>query len=296
MNYFDISRKIIASTTTDSCQNVPHLSFVYEADAEKLMEAVRSYNDMHPKAERLSVNAAILKVIIEGIRACPAINGHVFYDHAFVRGRVDLKDHIDISTPVLFGDGKMMTINLRHMEDRSMRGIQDVVNDFRKRLDNTDMEALMYLTGLADTFEGLMHGRVFRAAGRLIGAKVGKGRIKVSAKRMRECIRKGKAGTGLTTDDIRQGSITVSNVGSVAGNWRGFTLMLQVVPPQICAMAIGTLQKKPVVEEDRTVIKEIIPITIATDHRAVDFSAIVPFMERLDELLSNEEMIASMVL
>ncbi|MBR2707004.1 MAG: 2-oxo acid dehydrogenase subunit E2 [Mogibacterium sp.] len=295
MSYFDISRKIIASITTDSWRNVPHLVYIYEADAEKLMEAVRSYNSSHPKEERISVNSAVLKVIIEGIKAGPALNGHVFYDHALVRGRIELSDHIDISTPVLYKDGKMMTVNLHRMEDRSMREIQEVMNDCRKRLDNTDMEALLYLTGLADTFDGLMHGKVLKAAGRLIGAKVGKGRIKVSAKRMRECIRKGKAGEGLATEDIRQGSITISNVGSVGRHMKGSTLMLEVVPPQICAMAVGTLQKKPAAEDDRVVIKEIIPITIAIDHRAVDYADMIPFLERMEELLSNEELIEAMI-
>ena len=108
MSYFDITRKIIASITTDSWRNVPHLVYLYEADADKLMEAVRSYNSSHPKEEKLSVNSAVLKMIIEGIKAGPALNGHVFYDHALVRGRIELSDHIDISTPVLYKDGKMM--------------------------------------------------------------------------------------------------------------------------------------------------------------------------------------------
>lgn len=295
MSYFDISRKIVASTTTDSWQNVPHSGYIYDADAEKLMEAVRSYNDSHSKEEKLSINTAVLKVIIEGIKASPALNGHIYYNHALVKGRVELKDHIDVSTPMLYKEGKMMTVNLHHMEDKSMREIQAVMNDCRRRMANTDMEALMFLTGLVDSVDGLRHGRVLKAAGRLIGAKIGKGRVKVSAKRMLECIRKGNTGECLTPDDIRQGSITVSNVGSVSRKLKGFTLMLQVVPPQICAMAVGTMQKKPVEENDKVVIKEIIPITIMIDHRAVDFANVAPFLERMDELFSSKELIESMI-
>ena len=293
--YFDMSRKIIASKTTDSCRSIPHSSIVYEADVTGLMEAVRSFNDGRSKEDRISINSAILRIIIEGIKASPGLNGHVSYSHGLVRGRVTLMDRIDISTPIAYGDGQMMTVTMPHMENRSMRGIQTMMNGYRKRVDETDMEAVMYLTGLSDTIEGLRHGRVLRAAGRLIGAWTGKGRIRISAGRLRESIRKGKEGTGLTPDDIKQGSITVSSLGPLYRNWKGHCAMLQVVPPQICAIAVGALQKRPVFEDDRIVTKEVIPVTIAFDHRAADFSTIVPLMERMDEVLADDEQIKALV-
>lgn len=293
--HFDISRKIIASMTTDSWKHVPHSSITYEADAGKLLGIVREYNDSHPKEERLSINTAILKVIIEGIKASPGMNGHVSYDHGLVCGNVTLMDHIDISVPIVFGDGKMMTVNMPDMEDRPMREIQSMMSDYRRRIDNTDMEAVMYLTGLTDTLEGLKYGRVLKAAGRLIGSNIGSGRVNVSVKRMRKSIADGKAGRGLLPRDIRQGSITVSSLGPLYRNWKGSCTLLQVVPPQICAIAVGALQKKPVAENDEVVIREIIPITVAFDHRAVDFSDLVPFMERMDGLLSDDKLIAKLI-
>ena len=293
--YFDMSRKIIASATTDGWRNVPHCSIVYEADVTGMMEAVRDFNSNHSEEERISVNSAMLKVITEGIKAATNLNAHVSYSHGLVKGRVTQMEHIDISVPVLYGDGKMMTVKMPHMENRSMRGIQSVMNDYRKRIDQTDMEAVMYMTGLTDTVEGLLHGRAVMAAGRLIGAWTGRGRVTVSAGRMIESIRKGKAGTGLMPADIRQGSITVSGLGSLYRNWKGYCAMLQVVPPQVCAIAVGALQKKPDAEDDRIVIKEVIPVTIAFDHRALDFSDIVPFMKRMDEILADDELLRSFI-
>ena len=292
---FDISRKIIASMTTDSWKHVPHSCVTYEADAGKLLGVVRDYNSSHSKEEKLSVNTAILKVIIEGIKASPGMNGHVSYDHGFVCGEVTLMDHIDISVPVVYGDGKMMTVNMPHMEDRPMREIQSMMSGYRQRIDNSDMEAVMYLTGLSDTLEGLKHGRVLKAAGRLIGSSIGSGRVNVSVKRMRQSIADGKAGRGLLPEDIKQGSITVSSLGPLYRNWKGSCTLLQVIPPQICAIAVSALQKKPAAENDEIVIKEIIPVTVAFDHRAVDFSDLVPFMERMDELLSDEELITTLL-
>lgn len=292
--YFDMSRKIIATTTTDSWRNVPHCSIVYEAEAGRLMELVRGFNDSRSKDERISINSAMLKVITEGIKAAPNLNAHVSYSRGLVKGKVTLMEHIDISVPVLYGDGKMMTVKMPHMESRSMRGIQAMMNDYRKRIDRTDMEAVMYLTGLTDTVEGLLHGRVITAAGRLIGAWTGKGRVAVSAGRMLESMKKGKEGKALAPDDIRQGSITVSSLGPLYRNWKGYCAMLQVVPPQVCAIAVGALQKKPDAEDDRIVIREFIPVTIAIDHRALDFSDIVPLMERMDEILDDDELIKTL--
>ena len=292
--YFDMSRKIIATTTTDSWRNVPHCSIVYEAEAGRLMELVRGFNDSRSKDERISINSAMLKVITEGIKAAPNLNAHVSYSRGLVKGKVTLMEHIDISVPVLYGDGKMMTVKMPHMENRSMRGIQSMMNEYRKRIDQTDMEAAMYLTGLTDTVEGLLHGRVLRAGGRLIGAWTGKGRVTVSAGRMLESIRKGKAGTGLMPADIRQGSITVSSLGPLYRNWKGYCAMLQVVPPQVCAIAVGALRKKPDAEDGKIVIKEFIPVTIAFDHRALDFSDIVPFMKHMDEILADDELIKTL--
>lgn len=292
--YFDISRKIIATTTTDSWRNVPHCSIVYEAEAGRLMELVRGFNDSRSKDERISINSAMLKVITEGIKAAPNLNAHVSYSRGLVKGKVTLMEHIDISVPVLYGDGKMMTVKMPHMESRSMRGIQAMMNDYRKRIDRTDMEAVMYLTGLTDTVEGLLHGRLVKAAGRLIGAWTGKGRVAVSAGRMLESMKKGKEGKALAPDDIRQGSITVSSLGPLYRNWKGYCAMLQVVPPQVCAIAVGALQKKPDAEDDRIVIREFIPVTIAIDHRALDFSDIVPLMERMDEILADDELIKTL--
>ena len=292
--YFDISRKIIATTTTDSWRNVPHCSIVYEAEAGRLMELVRGFNDSRSKDERISINSAMLKVITEGIKAAPNLNAHVSYSRGLVKGKVTLMEHIDISVPVLYGDGKMMTVKMPHMESRSMRGIQAMMNDYRKRIDQTDMEAVMYLTGLTDTVEGLLHGRVITAAGRLIGAWTGKGRVAVSAGRILESMKKGKEGKALAPDDIRQGSITVSSLGPLYRNWKGYCAMLQVVPPQVCAIAVGTLQKKPDEEDDSIVMKEFIPVTIAFDHRALDFSDIVPFMKHMDEILADDELIKTL--
>ncbi len=72
--------------------------------------------------------------------------------------------------------------------------------------------------------------------------------------------------------------------------------MLEIIPPQVSAFAVNAIQKRPVVTEDKygsdkIEIKKILPITIAIDHRALDYGDCVPFFEKLDEIFSNPHMI-----
>ena len=69
--YFDISRKIIANMTSEGWKTVPHVCIVYDADVSLLMDALRSYHSDRASDERISFNSAILRVLIEGIKACP---------------------------------------------------------------------------------------------------------------------------------------------------------------------------------------------------------------------------------
>ena len=282
--YFGISRKIIANMTLEGWKTVPHVCLVYEADASLLMDALRSYNSDRASGERISFNSAILRVLIEGIRACPKMNGHIKFSPWLVSGKVTTLEHIDISLPITYGDGKMTTINLPHMEDKSVHEIQAMIAAFRVRIENTYMDRVLYKTGLEDTFSKLRKGNIPKAVGRLLGAKLGPGRVRID--------RRKSAGSDdrLAPENIRQGSITVSNMGSLYMQWKGNCTILEIIPPQLCALAVGAVQKRAVVDEENDICTaQIVPITIAFDHRALDTAELVPFMETLDRVLQDRE-------
>ena len=282
--YFDISRKIIANMTLEGWKTIPHVCIVYDADAGLLMDVLRNYNRDRASSQRISFNSVILRVLIEGIRACPKMNGHIKFSPWLVSGKVTTLEHIDISLPITYGDGKMTTINLPHMEDKSVHEIQAMIEAFRVRIENTYMDRVLYRTGLEDTFSKLKKGNVPKAVGRLLGAKLGPGRVRID--------RRKSSGSKdqLTPENIRQGSITVSNMGSLYKQWKGSCTILEIIPPQLCALAVGAVQKRAVVgNEDRVCTAEIVPITIAFDHRALDTAELVPFMETLDRVLQDRE-------
>ncbi len=280
--YFDISRKIIANMTSESWKTIPHVCIVYDADVSLLMDVLQNYNHDHASAERISFNSVILRVLIEGIKTCPDMNGHIRYSPWLVSGKVTTLEHIDISFPIVYGDGKMTTINLPQMEDNSVHEIQAIIEAFRARIESTYMDRVLYRTGLEDTFSELRKGKLPKAIGRLLGAKLGPGRVRIDRRR---------AAGGedrLKTENIRQGSITVSNMGSLYKQWKGSCTILEIIPPQLCALAIGAVQKRAVVdEEERVCAALLVPITIAFDHRALDTAELVPFMQTLDRVLQD---------
>ncbi len=279
-NYFDISRKIISNMTTESWRTTPHVSVQLEADVGLLLGLLGEYNRSHEEA--VSLNSAVLKLIAEGLRLNPGLNGHLQFNRWLVSGKITLCDHIDISMPVRYGDGKMITVTLPQAEDRSMLQIQHAVSLIREKIGRSDMPRILYRTALMDTCDGLRRGRLLTAAGRLLGAKLGKGRL-----RFRPA---GAAGhsDSLQPEEVRQGSVTVSNMGALYRDWRGSCTLLEIVPPQLCAFGVGALQKKPVVNgQDLLGVAEILPITIAFDHRALDFSDVALFMKTVDGFLRD---------
>ena len=42
---------------------------------------------------------------------------------------------------------------------------------------------------------------------------------------------------------------------------------------------------------DTIAVRQILPITIAMDHRALDYGDIIPFMRKLDEIFANAEVL-----
>ena len=66
---FGIQRKIVANMCTESWQNIPHVSYQYEPDVTKFMEAFKAFQAEHNSDEgpKITFNAVLLKAIAEAI-------------------------------------------------------------------------------------------------------------------------------------------------------------------------------------------------------------------------------------
>ena len=91
----------------------------------------------------------------------------------------------------------------------------------------------------------------------------------------------------LKPDEIQQGTITMTNVGTF-GNLMGTPIINQ---PQVAIMACGIIKKKPVVLEtdsgDVIAIRHMMYLSLSYDHRVVDGSLGGQFVKKVADYLES---------
>ncbi len=297
---FGLQRKIVANMTTESWQTIPHVAYNYEADVTELLIALKKINASRSIDKRITINTLMLKVIAEGLKASPQMNAHINYNQKLVRGRTDTFEEINISVPMIMPTGEMMTINVRGFEWMNLDNIGAKFADIRRRAENTILDEAMYEVSFANTINELKKGRILKALGRLIGAKTGENKIELLTGEDRRRYYSISEKDRLTGYDIEQGTVTVSNLGSLDKSLTGSVSMLEVIPPQVAAFGLGAIQDKVVCATDSCGAKnadfrKIMPICIAFDHRALDFGDIVPFIKKCDSIFENPSIINSWI-
>jgi pyruvate dehydrogenase E2 component (dihydrolipoamide acetyltransferase) len=96
-----------------------------------------------------------------------------------------------------------------------------------------------------------------------------------------EKARSGKLGP----DDMRHGTITITNIGSVGGIYA--TPIIN--HPEVAIIGVYEIQKKPVVRNGEIVIRDMMNITATCDHRLVDGAMAARFIRRLKARLENPQ-------
>lgn len=290
--HFGIARKIVSNMTAESWETIPHAVVTYEPEVTKFLDVIKEINKDKSKEERLTINTVMLRVIVEGIKACPAINAHINFNRRLVRGEVKTFENIDISMLMILKSGEMMTINMHGMESKSISQMRDAIADSSRRANNSNLNEVMFEVSLDNTLNGLKQGKISQTINRLIGSKTGKHKVKTLKGKAKKEYYSIPESDRLTKHDIEQGTITISNLGSVCRDWNGLCTLLEIIPPQVCAIALGATQLVPIAEKDGTVRTGYkLPITIAFDHRALDMCDVVPFMNGLNEIFANPEII-----
>jgi pyruvate dehydrogenase E2 component (dihydrolipoamide acetyltransferase) len=87
----------------------------------------------------------------------------------------------------------------------------------------------------------------------------------------------------LTGEQLSGGTFTISNLGMYG--IRQFDAILNL--PEVGILAVGTAEKRPVVEGDRLVVGNMMTVTLTADHRAVDGAMGAEFLRTLKELLEE---------
>ncbi len=295
--HFGIARKIVSNMTSQSWEEIPHATMSYDADVTEFMKECKKLNEgCTDKLKKITINTVVMKVICEGLKASPKMNCTLDFNRKLVRGCLNYHDNIDISMPMILPDGSMMTVNVRDMGNKTLTKMTETINDTIRRAKNSDMNEVMYEVSFANTIDGLKEGKILQAIRRLYGSKTGKHKVKTLTGKAKKEYYSIPVTERLTKHDIEQGTTTISNIGSVRREPNVMCFLLEIIPPQVTAFAINSVQRKPMVVTDengneKVEIRSILPITIAIDHRALDYGDCLGFFNKLDEVFANPQII-----
>jgi len=88
--------------------------------------------------------------------------------------------------------------------------------------------------------------------------------------------------------DMRDGSTTISNIGSAWGMW--FTPIINY--PEVAIFGMGRIEKKPVVLEDGSLgVGSVLHLSMSFDHRIIDGALAQNAMNDLKRLLADPELL-----
>jgi pyruvate dehydrogenase E2 component (dihydrolipoamide acetyltransferase) len=91
--------------------------------------------------------------------------------------------------------------------------------------------------------------------------------------------REGKIGL----DELRGGTFTLTNAGAIGGH----TFIPIINYPEVAILGIGRAQPKPVVRDGQIVVRTMLPLSMAFDHRVVDGADVVRFLTLVIRLLED---------
>jgi Pyruvate/2-oxoglutarate dehydrogenase complex, dihydrolipoamide acyltransferase (E2) component, and related enzymes len=293
---FNLQRRAVAHMTSFSWQNIPHVSYVYEPDITDFYnEFIKLAKERKNVGYKITFNTVMIKVIAEGLLLSPELNSYIEYNHKKTEGLTHILDEINVSIPWLLSDGKMITPTIPNVGKLSLNDISEYILSLAKRIEKTNIDEMLYRAAFADTVNELKKFNL-TIMRRIIASQITRYKVRGLEGKEKEDYYKIPENERLTEKDIMSGTVTVSNIGSLYKEQRGFFALLEIIPPQVFAIGLGSVQERPgvYVQENGNKeigIRKILPMCLAFDHRAVDFSSIIPFLKRLDEIFAKPDVI-----
>jgi pyruvate dehydrogenase E2 component (dihydrolipoamide acetyltransferase) len=98
----------------------------------------------------------------------------------------------------------------------------------------------------------------------------------------------GKAREGtLEVAELRGGTFTITNIGPLGGS----ALLPMINYPEVAILGVGRAQPKPVVRDGQIVIRTMLPLTLAFDHRIADGADAARFVTEMARQLSDPNLL-----
>ena len=106
------------------------------------------------------------------------------------------------------------------------------------------------------------------------------------AKDIKEAAEKARTGK-IAVEELQGGTFTITNVGPLGGT----ALIPTINYPEVAILGMGKVQDKPVVRDGQIVIRKILPLTLAFDHRIADGADAARFVSEMVRQLSDPNLL-----
>jgi pyruvate dehydrogenase E2 component (dihydrolipoamide acetyltransferase) len=100
--------------------------------------------------------------------------------------------------------------------------------------------------------------------------------------RFRELVGRAREGKSLL-DELTGGTFTITNLGMY--DIDAFTPVINL--PELAILGVGRIQPKPVVRDGEVVVRQMMTLSFAFDHRLVDGAPAARFLQRIKRLVEN---------
>ena len=87
--------------------------------------------------------------------------------------------------------------------------------------------------------------------------------------------------------ELQGGTFTITNVGPLGGT----ALIATINYPEVAILGMGKVQEKPVVRDGQIVIRKMLPLTLAFDHRIADGADAARFVSEMVRQLSDPNLL-----
>lgn len=91
----------------------------------------------------------------------------------------------------------------------------------------------------------------------------------------------------LSADDMKYSSMSITNIGSIGGGF--FTPIINW--PEVAILGVGRIKKEPIIVDDEAKAAYVMKLSLSFDHRVIDGATAQRALNRLNELLSNPELL-----
>lgn len=291
VEYFNLKGRVSGNVLTNAT-SIPAGGYNYEADITKFWAEFKKL-----KAEvdyPLSFNTLMLRVLAEGLKVAPRLNSHLEYKAKSSCGRLIIKKHIDVAVPVFMESGETFPIKLRHLEEKNLKEIYEEMDRLLTVLKTTDVDRVLFDV-IAQRIVGfVLKGKIGMAMSQVVSGYFGKYKVAKFSGIFKHATRDPEK--SLQPYELNEGTVCLTNLGSISAGLPGNVTYAPILYPQSFIMAIGSVQDRDYAfkNEDGVVdiaTKKMLPINIMFDHRIGGFGDVVPFLNKINEIFENPEII-----